>query len=116
MLLARDADDNFIGMPLVSRRRKAPADLVRKKPKLVAGTALVQHQIKIVLAEGIVLDDQVFLIGHSEQELAFILSQQATLFHCTSLHGLGLMIDGRPGAELGFRVLFGWCTQSGRGG
>jgi hypothetical protein len=71
------------------------------KPKLVAGTALAQHQIKVILAEGIVLDDQVFLPRDTEHELAFIVSQQATLCHCTPLHSPGLMIEGRPGFGTG---------------
>jgi hypothetical protein len=66
---------------------------LHRKPELVAGTALAQHQIKIVLAEGIVLDDQVFLPRHTKQESAFIVSQQATLCHCTPLLGPGWMID-----------------------
>jgi hypothetical protein len=41
---------------------------------LVAGTTLAEHQIKVVLAEGVVLDDQVFLPGDTEHELAFIVS------------------------------------------
>jgi hypothetical protein len=57
-----------------------------RKPKLVAGTTLAQYQIKVDLAEGTVLDDQVLLPRPTEQELAFILSQQATLCHCTPLH------------------------------
>jgi hypothetical protein len=72
-----------------------------RKPKLVAGTALAQYQIEIVLAEGIVLDDQVFLPRDTEYELAFILSQQATLCHCTPLHSPGLMIERRPGSGAG---------------
>ncbi|WP_244627351.1 hypothetical protein [Microvirga tunisiensis] len=76
---------------------------LHRKPDLVAGTTLAQYQIKIVLAEGIVLDDQLFLPRHPEHELAFILSQQATLCHCTPLHGPGLVIDrGRgPGRDYG---------------
>lgn len=61
---------------------------LHRKPELVAGTALAQHQIKVILAEGIVLDDQAFLPRHTELELTFILSQQATLCHCTP-HGPG---------------------------
>jgi hypothetical protein len=41
------------------------------KPELVASTALAEHQIKIILAEGIMLDDQVFLPRNTEQELMF---------------------------------------------
>jgi hypothetical protein len=44
-----------------------------------------------------VLDDQVFLPRDTEHELAFIVSQQATVCHRMPLHSPGLMIERRPG-------------------
>nr|WP_281024398.1 transposase [Microvirga calopogonii] len=57
--------------------------------------------LKVILAEGIVLDDRVFLPRDTEHELAFIISQQATLCHCTPLHSPGVMIKRRPGSGPG---------------
>ncbi len=74
---------------------------LHRKSKLVAGTALAQHQVEIIRAEGIMLDNQVFLPRYTEHELAFIVSEQATLCHCTPLHSPGSMMDGRPGSGTG---------------
>lgn len=50
---------------------------LHRKPELVAGTALAQHKIKVILAQGIALGDQVFLPRDTEHELAFILRTPA---------------------------------------
>jgi hypothetical protein len=74
---------------------------LHRKSELVAGTAPAQDQVEIIRAEGTVLDDQVFLPRDTEHELAFILSQQATVCHCMPLHSPGLMIERRPGSGTG---------------